>query len=124
MTQSVPRWIALSIAVAGLFASPASALPIKEFRKFSREEQSNYIMAAVSMLAYSHAANGDVPKGRCVQNWFFGKAGQPAPVGPDTLAVKIAAYESMDPEKYHVEGVILGATDKACDVSSGRMGSK
>jgi hypothetical protein len=88
-------------------------MTIREFRKFSTTEQGTYIGAAVSMLAYSYAANGDPTKGRCVQNWYFGQRGVETP-GPHDITVKLDAYESLDPDKYHVEGVILGVTDKVC----------
>jgi hypothetical protein len=70
-------------AVLALFALlcpvPATAMTIKEFRKFSQTEQGTYIGAAVSMLSYSYAVNGDPAKARCIQNWYFGKKGVETP---------------------------------------------
>lgn len=97
-------------------STTASALPIKEFRKFSSNDQATYIIAAVSMLAYNYAANGDTVKAHCIQNWYFGKKGVETP-GPLAVEVELGAAENLDAAKYHVEGIILGVTDKACRVS-------
>lgn len=91
----------------------ASALPIKEFRKFPSSDQGTYIVAAVSMLAYSYAANGNPAKARCIQNWYFGKSGGASP-GPREVEIELGVAEHLDPAKYHVEGVVLGVADKAC----------
>lgn len=88
-------------------------MTIKEFRKFSQLEQGTYIGAAVSMLAYAHAANGEAVKGRCILNWYFGKKGIETP-GPRQITVELAVAGDADAEKYQVEGVILGLTDKVC----------
>jgi hypothetical protein len=72
-----------------------------------------FIGAAVSMLAYSYAANGNVPRARCIQSWYYGKKGVETP-GPREIAIEMGVAENLDAEKYQVEGVILGATDKAC----------
>lgn len=104
----------MAAALTLLFASPAPALSIREFRKFPRESQSMYLVGAVSMVAYTYATNGDPAKARCVQNWYFGAhKGEETP-GPNDLAVEIVAAENIDAAKYHVEGVILGLTDKVC----------
>jgi hypothetical protein len=92
-------------------------LPIKEFRRFSTQEQGTYIGAAVSMLAYAYAANGDTVKAHCIQNWYFGTRGVETP-GPREIAIEMGVAENMDPTKYHVEGVILGVTDKVCGPSA------
>jgi hypothetical protein len=110
MTSTFRLMTAL-VAAISLFSTSASALSIRDFRKFSAPDQATYIMAAVSMLAYTYAANGDVAKGRCIQNWYFGQK------GPSEIPARISAYESIDPDKYHVEGVIMGVTDKACGAS-------
>jgi len=102
------------LAVAVSLSMPtASAMTLREFQKFSNSEQGMYIGAAVSMLAYSYAANGDAAKGRCIQNWYFGQRAVESP-GPREITNKIDGYASIDPDKYHVEGVILGVTDKVC----------
>ncbi len=112
------RLLAATLAVGfSLSVSTASAMTLREFRKFSNSEQGMYIGAAVSMLAYTYAANGDVAKGRCVQNWYFGQRGAETP-GPREITNKLDAYDSLDPDKYHVEGVILGVTDKVCGNAS------
>jgi hypothetical protein len=91
----------------------ASATTIKEFRRFSQEQQAVFVSGAVSMAAYTYASTGDVSKARCVRQWYFGKRGEET-AGPRELAVEIGVAEQRDPEKYHVEGVILGLTDKMC----------
>jgi hypothetical protein len=123
MTRTTAVTASLIAAVVSLSALPASAMTIREFRKFSTTEQSMYIGAAVSMLAYTYAANGDVTKGRCVQNWYFGQRGVETP-GPHDITYKLDAYESIDPDKYHVEGVILGVTDKVCGAGASQVKPK
>src|SRR5262245_10737024 len=94
-------------------ADCASALTIKEFRKASSNDQATYITAAVSMLAYTYATNGDTAKARCIQNWYFGQKGVETP-GPREIAIEMGVAENLDAAKYHVEGIIMGVTDKAC----------
>lgn len=115
----------LAVAVAAIFsfcAVPASAMTIKEFRKFSISEQGMYIGAAVNMLAYSYAANGETGKASCIKNWYFGKKGVETP-GPRQLTIEIDVAGNLDPDRYQVEGVILGVTDKACG-AGGLQGKK
>ena len=73
-----------------------------------------YLIGAVSMTAFTYATNGDPVKARCVQNWYFGAHKGDETPGPHDLALEIAAAELVDAAKYHVEGVILGLTDKVC----------
>lgn len=82
-----------------------------------------YIGAAVSMLAYSYAANGDVPKARCIQNWYYGKKGVETP-GPREITIELGVAENLDAEKYQVEGVIIGVTDKACGAGASQGKAK
>ena len=122
MTNMTKVTVSLIAAAISLSAPQARAMTIREFRKFSTTEQSTYIGAAVGMLAYSYAANGDTAKGRCIQSWYFGQRGVETP-GPRDVTTKLNAYESIDPDKYHVEGVIMGVTDKACG-GGGSQGKK
>jgi hypothetical protein len=108
---------ALLAASLTLATSPASALSIKEFRKYSREEQAVYIAGAVSMVAFNYATTGESAKAQCVQNWYFAHKGIETP-GPHQIAVELGVAEDMDAEKYHVEGIILGLTDKVCGTSA------
>ena len=110
---------ALLAAYFVLSANLASALPIKEFRKFSSNDQATYIMAAISMLAYTYASGGDVAKARCVQNWYFGHSGVQTQ-GPSEIAIEMDVAERLDAAKYHVEGVIMGVTDKACPATKSK----
>lgn len=111
-------WLAATLAaVVALSAMPSSAMTIREFRKFSDKEQGHFIGAAVSMLAYAYAANGDPGKGRCIREWYYGTPGKPTP-GPRAIALEIAVAEQADADKYDVEGVILGVTDQACNAQS------
>jgi hypothetical protein len=112
-TMFTRKAAALTTALIIFGSSPAGALPIKEFRKFSRDDQATYTTAAVSMLAYSYAASGNTAKAHCIQQWYFGKAGVETP-GPREIAIEMGVAENLDAAKYHVEGVILGVTDKAC----------
>jgi len=95
-----------------LSAGPASALSIKEYRKFDRERQAHFVSAAVSMTAYIHAANGETAKARCIIGWYFGTNDKSGP-GPDQISAETVAAEHVDPER-HIEGVILAVTKKAC----------
>jgi hypothetical protein len=104
---------ALLAAFFTFAASHASALPIKEFRKFSQEEQASFLIGAVSMVAFTYATTGETARARCIQNWYFAHKNVETP-GPRQLAVELGVAENLDPEKYHVEGVILGLTDKVC----------
>ena len=104
---------ALVLAAYGVYSTAASAMTIKEFRKFTITEQGTYIGAAVSMLAYTYAANGDVPKARCIQSWYYGKRGVETP-GPSQVTIEIDLAGNVDAEKYQVEGVILGVAEKVC----------
>jgi len=108
------RPAAIAVAASLFFVNPADALSIKEYRKFSPEQQSMYLIGAVSMTAFTYATNGDPVKARCVQNWYFGAHKGDETPGPHDLALEIAAAELVDAAKYHVEGVILGLTDKVC----------
>lgn len=108
---------ALTAALFVFCSGQAGALPIREFRKFSADDQSTYTTAAVSMLAYSYAAGGNTAKASCIKNWYFGKTGTETP-GPREIAIEMGVAENQDAAKYHVEGVIIGAANKAC--GSGR----
>jgi hypothetical protein len=112
------RVAALSAALIVFCSSQAGALPIKEFRKFSADDQATYTTAAVSMLAYSYAASGNTAKAHCIQSWYFGKKGVETP-GPREIAIEMGVAEHLDAAKYQVEGVILGAADKACEAGAG-----
>jgi hypothetical protein len=105
----------IGIIMASL--TSASAMTLREFKKFSIDEQGTYIGAAVNMLAYTYAANGNVPKASCIKNWYFGTRGTETP-GPREIRIEIGVAEKLDADKYHVEGVILGVTDKACPAST------
>jgi hypothetical protein len=114
---------AVLVACVGLYMAPAPAMTLKEFRKFTTEERGTYIGAAVSMLAYTYAARGNVEKARCIQSWYYGKRGAETP-GPREIAIEIGVAENLDAEKYHVEGVILGVTDKACPATAAQAKPK
>jgi hypothetical protein len=93
--------------------STASAMTIREFRKLSPPTQSAYVDAAVSMLTSAYATNGNAARGRCIQNWYFGQQGAQAP-GRRQIANELEVYETLDPDKYNVENVILGLADQVC----------
>ena len=112
------RPLARQIAIVALGASffsmdCALAIPINEFRKFTKDQQAVYLTAAVSMTAYTYAANGNAAKGRCIRAWFIGQKGEETR-GPRELALELGIAETQDASKLHVEGVILGLTDKVC----------
>ncbi len=109
--------IAAIAAILSLCAAQASAMTLQEFKKFTTTEQGTYIGAAVNMLAYTYAANGNVAKASCIKNWYFGVRGTDTP-GPREITIEIGVAEHLDPTKYHVEGVILGVTDKACPATA------
>ena len=75
-----------AVVITFCAADPATAMTLKEFRKFSTGDQGTYIGAAVSMLVYFYAANGDTPRARCVQSWYYGKDG----AGPRHITVEIS----------------------------------
>jgi hypothetical protein len=104
---------AMLATMVTLSVSPAAAMTLKEFRNFSVHEQGMYIGAAVNMLAYTYASNGNTAKASCIKNWYFGKKGVETP-GPREITIELGVAENLDADKYHVEGVILGVTDKVC----------
>ncbi len=114
ITSQFVRVSAAMVAVIAILSpSSAQAMTLREFRKFTSTEQGTYIGAAVSMLAYSYAANGDPGRGRCVLNWYFGKKGMETP-GPREITVEMTAADNLDPDRYQAEGVIMGVVEKAC----------
>jgi len=105
-----------SFAVLIVTAAPAfAAMTIREFRKFTTAEQGLYVGAAISMLVYTYAAEGKPVKARCIQNWYYGEPGKPTP-GPQATVTELAIAEQSGADKFTVEGVLLGLTDKVCDV--------
>jgi hypothetical protein len=123
MNRTSRMTAAILATVIGLCAAPASAMTLREFKKATTEERGTYIGAAVSMLAYVYAARGDVEKARCIQSWYYGKRGAET-AGPRAIAIEIGVAENLDPDKYHVEGVILGVTDKACPATAAQTKPK
>jgi hypothetical protein len=117
---TISRIAGAMLAASIALTTPASAMTIKEFRKFSTTEQGMYIGAAVNMLAYSYAANGEAGRASCIKNWYFGTKGVETP-GPRAITVEISVAGDLDADKYHVEGVILGVTDKACGASAAKL---
>lgn len=110
-----------SAAAAALLSGvPASAMTLKEFRKFSSADQNLYIGAAVSILAYSHAANGQVEKARCIRQWLFGSGKDSVAPGVRVM-MRAIAPGNFDEEKFHIEGIVLGAVDKACPVVASNL---
>lgn len=100
-------------------------MTLKEFLKFTPVEQGTYIGAAVSMLAHTHAANGNVTKARCIQKWYFGDRRERAePPGAREVSIGIDVAANLGSERYHVEGVIMGAADKACGPDAPRPAPK
>lgn len=106
------RCVAALLAAFCIFAAvPASAFTLKEFRKYTANQQAVYLSGAVSMVAFTYATTGESAKARCVHNWYFGPGDAP---GPRQLTLELSVAEDLDPEKYHVEAIILGLTDKVC----------
>src|ERR1017187_988876 len=99
-----------------MMAGPAVAGTIKHFRKTSSQSQSVSVTGAISMLAYSYAAN-DVPRARCVANWYFGQKAPDGSIvagpGPSELTDELSVAELVDSSQ-NVEAVILRLADKAC----------
>ncbi len=92
---------------------PVAALSLEEFAKFPQERQAQFVSAAVSMAAYIDAVDGEAKRSRCIREWYFGAPGRKGQ-GPDEVAAEITVAERADPKKYHVEGLILGLTERAC----------
>jgi hypothetical protein len=69
------------------------------------------------MLAYSYAATNDVPRARCVANWYFGQKAPDGSIvagpGPSELTDELSVAELVDSSQ-NVEAVILRLADKAC----------
>lgn len=65
------------------------------------------------MLAYHYAANGDTARASCVKDWHL-RAGSDS---ARQLAVEISIAERQDPDKYQIEGVVLGLVEKTCPAS-------
>ena len=113
-------WSAILLGAGGLLGTrEAAALPIKEWLKYPPEKRAVYITGAVSMTAYTYASNGNTAKARCIQSWYFGQKGVETP-GPSALALELGAAELQDASKLHVEGVILGLTDKVCGADTAK----
>ena len=104
------RTLAAVVGIMPLFVQSANALLLTDFRKFDADTQGSFITGAVSMLAYSYAANGNTRKAHCIQEYFFG----PNAKGGKELSREIAIAQSTNPERLHVEGVVLGFADKVC----------
>lgn len=107
------RILVAALALTIIVTTASSAMTLKDFKRFSVDEQSIYIGAQVNMLAYKFATEGDTAKARCIRNYYFGEPGKEPP-GPRAVSVEIAVAAARDPEKYHVEGVIIGLTDQVC----------
>jgi hypothetical protein len=108
-----PKTILLAVLVT-FGAGQASALSIREFRKFNGDDQAMVLTASVNMLVFTYAADGKVAQAGCIQRWFFGKSKEASAAGPQDLATEIAAAERSDPDKFQIEGIILGVTDRVC----------
>ena len=120
MTTSIARAAALAAALILFTQGQAAALSIREWRKHNRDQQAVYVVAAVSMAANMYAAQGNIAKATCIIDWYIrGKDGH-EPTGPHDLALEIGVAERSDPDKYQIEGVILGVADRACPVDSTR----
>jgi hypothetical protein len=115
------RFAAAFLAVATL-ATTASALPVGDFLKQPRHDQGVYASGAVSMLMYSYAANNNLKKASCINQWYFkGSTDSQGNVisapGPVQLSDEIDKAAAINPAKFQVEGVILGVTNKVCDAA-------
>lgn len=122
----MPRKACLAVVTLLLACGrSSSAMTLKEFLKFSAEEQGTYIGAAIGMLSYSYAATGNVTKAGCIKRWYFGdRKGATAP-GVREISIEVGMASKLDAEKYQIEGVIMGVTDKACGTDSARpVGSR
>lgn len=117
MFRTVLPLVAVMVTGLTLWIPLAGAMNLREFAKFSHEEQGTYIGAAVSMLAYTYAVQGNVEKARCIQAWYYGKPGTRA-AGPDAIATELSVAERTDPDKFHVEGIIMGVADRACPMKA------
>jgi hypothetical protein len=120
--QSSPLAIVMAILMTG---PSAGSMTIKEFRgKLSSQERGLYIGAAVAMLGYHYAANGNVAKATCIRTWFFGdrKGGEPRGAREITIEEGVAA--NLDPDRFHIEGIIEASVEKACGAEIPRPASK
>jgi hypothetical protein len=110
MNFSLVRTAALMLAAAIVIQGPASALSLRDFRRYqSSEKEGIFIAGAVSMIAFAHAANGDVGRAKCVQKWYFGGG-----KGPEEVAAEIAIAEKIDPDKFKIEGILWALAQKHC----------
>lgn len=108
---------AAATAALVFYLAPSVAAPmtLEEFNKMPSDEQGSYVSAAVAMAAYIAAADGDLERARCVRRWFFGTNGEPGK-GPEAIANEISFAERANLGRYHIEGIVLGALEKACSV--------
>ena len=102
-----------------LCTAQAFALSIRDFRRFKQEEQAMILTASVSMLVSTYAADGKTAQARCIRSWYFGLNDGKAH-GPRDLATEITLAERADPDKFQIEGIILGITDRVCLVGEPR----
>ena len=112
----MPRFLstfAMVIAAALSLSRPLQALSVADFSRYPPERQASFLSGALSILAYSYAANGDVARATCIKTWHLGKPGQESSSSRE-LAIEIAIAQRSDPDRLAIEGVILGSADKAC----------
>lgn len=118
--MSLKQSPALAIVMAVIMTGPsAGGMTIKEFRnKLSPQERGLFIGAAVAMLGYHYAANGNVAKATCIRNWFFGDRKGGESRGARAITIEEGVAANLDPARFHIEGIILGSVEKACGVES------
>lgn len=117
MFRTVLPLVAMMVTGLILWIPLAGAMSLREFAKFTHEEQGTYIGAAVNMLAYTYAVQGNVEKARCIKAWYSGTKDSPGR-GPHEVASEIFVAEKTDPDKFHVEGIIMGVADRACPMKA------
>ena len=112
MTPTTRRAASVAVVFLTLSAATASALPIREFRKFTTAEQGMYILGAVSMLAYNYAATGNPLRAtQAMELEGFFETRRPQPLDPPA---ETAARDAAD----------LGGVGRSAATSRTRDGTR
>jgi hypothetical protein len=103
----------MTAAAALIAACPLEALSVTEFLKYPPNARATFLSGALTMLAYSYAANGDIEKATCIKTWHLGKPGRESRSAQE-LSVEIDLAAKRDPNHLAIEGIVLGLAEKTC----------
>ncbi len=105
------------ILLVALSTSPGAALSLEEFAKFPDGQKGQFISASIGMAAYIAGAEGDVQRARCIHRWYFGTVDEVGE-GAEAIATEVTIAQRLDPKRYSIYGILLGAVERACGAPS------